>query len=422
MLLTGEKKLKYHRFKDSQIHIVYAILNSDIASRCGTPYLQKSLNQQLTNHIRDHLPTLRDNLQKQLNSLEKIAREYEEFSAEDPAGRAKVFMQIIQQFRADFEKSIEGSGNTETDINTHELSGGAKINRIFHERFPFEMVKIQYEEKELRKEINIAIQNIYGVRLGLFTPDKAFEAIVKKKIAHMRDPAIKCVDLVVSELQNSIAILTECVARYPLLRAEIEKIIGVQIQQRAQACKSHIELIINCELAYMNTNHEDFVGFNTFDNTNDNNNQTHTQKQRLGNQVIRKGYLSMSTGKNFFGGGNRDTWFVLTSEHLTWYKDNSEKERKQMLQLEGLKLRDGDTSIMTRRTSFCLFSPDGRNIYKDNRTLELTCTDVDEAESWKAAFLRAGVFPEKRSSHDEVRHFLHYHRHCILLFLLLLCI
>jgi hypothetical protein len=46
---------------------------------------------------------------------------------------------MIQQFNVDFEKSIEGSG---TEINTQELSGGAKINRIFHERFPFELVKV----------------------------------------------------------------------------------------------------------------------------------------------------------------------------------------------------------------------------------------------------------------------------------------
>lgn len=27
-------------------------------------------------------------------------------------------------------------------IDTYELSGGARINRIFHERFPFELVKV----------------------------------------------------------------------------------------------------------------------------------------------------------------------------------------------------------------------------------------------------------------------------------------
>lgn len=46
---------------------------------------------------------------------------------------------MIQQFSGDFEKAIEGSGDS---IDTKELSGGAKINRIFHERFPYELVKV----------------------------------------------------------------------------------------------------------------------------------------------------------------------------------------------------------------------------------------------------------------------------------------
>ena len=46
---------------------------------------------------------------------------------------------MVQQFSVDFEKRIEGSGD---QIDTAELSGGARINRIFHERFPFELVKV----------------------------------------------------------------------------------------------------------------------------------------------------------------------------------------------------------------------------------------------------------------------------------------
>ena len=34
-----------------------------MAERMGTPYLQRVLNQQLTNHIRETLPALRDRLQ-----------------------------------------------------------------------------------------------------------------------------------------------------------------------------------------------------------------------------------------------------------------------------------------------------------------------------------------------------------------------
>lgn len=39
----------------------------------------------------------------------------------------------------DFEKLIEGYGD---NIDTISLSGGAKINQIFHEVFPVELTKV----------------------------------------------------------------------------------------------------------------------------------------------------------------------------------------------------------------------------------------------------------------------------------------
>lgn len=71
---------------------------------------------------------------------------------------------MIQQLQTDFERTIEGSGSAQ--INTNELSGGAKINRLFHERFPFEIVKMEFDEKELRREIAFAIRNIHGIRVS----------------------------------------------------------------------------------------------------------------------------------------------------------------------------------------------------------------------------------------------------------------
>ena len=43
--------------------------------------------------------------------------------------------------------------------------------------------------------------------------------------------------------------------------------------------------------------------------------------RKLGNQVIRKGYMSIHN-LSLMRGGSRDYWFVLTSESLSWYKDD----------------------------------------------------------------------------------------------------
>ncbi len=40
-----------------------------------------------------------------------------------------------------------------------------------------------------------------------------------------------------------------------------------------------------------------------------------------------------------------------------------------------------------------------RNVYKDLRQIELACDTQEEVDSWKASFLRAGVYPEKDQVH-----------------------
>lgn len=50
-------------------------------------------------------------------------------------------------------------------------------------------------------------------------------------------------------------------SRYPRLREETERIIMSHVRSREQQCKEQLVLLIDCELAYMNTNHEDFIGF-----------------------------------------------------------------------------------------------------------------------------------------------------------------
>uniref|UniRef100_A0A8C1W071 Dynamin-2 n=1 Tax=Cyprinus carpio TaxID=7962 RepID=A0A8C1W071_CYPCA len=339
-----------------------------LADRMGTPYLQKTLNQQLTNHIRDTLPALRTKLQSQLLSIEKEVEEYKNFRPDDPSRKTKALLQMVQQFSVDFEKRIEGSGD---QIDTYELSGGARINRIFHERFPFELVKMEFNEKELRKEISYAIKNIHGIRTGLFTPDMAFETIVKRQIGKIKEPCQKCVDMVISELVNTVRQCTKKLAQYPMLREEMERIVTQHIRDRESRTKQQVLLLIDIELAYMNTNHEDFIGF-----------------------VIRKGWLTINN-IGIMKGGAKEYWFVLTAESLSWYKDDEEKEKKYMLQVDNLKFRDVEKGFMSSKHIFALFNTEQRNVYKDYRQLELACETQEDVDGWKASFLRAGVYPER---------------------------
>ncbi|XP_047215888.1 dynamin-2-like isoform X2 [Girardinichthys multiradiatus] len=385
-----------------------------LADRMGTPYLQKALNQQLTNHIRDTLPGLRSKLQSQLLSLEKEVEEYKNFRPDDPTRKTKALLQMVQQFGVDFEKCIEGSGD---QVDTNELSGGARINRLFHERFPFELVKIVFDEKELRREISHAIKNVHGVRTGLFTPDLAFETIVKKQIRKLKEPSLKFVDLVLTEVTALVMKCANKLNSYPRLREETERIVTTHVREREGKTKDQVLLLIDIELSYINTNHEDFIGFANLDyrrlddgsspgygnNSAQQRNIATNKKRAVPNQgeilVIRKGWLTLNI--SIMKGGSKEFWFVLTAESLSWYKDEEEKEKKYMLPLDNLKLRDVEKGFMSTKHIFAIFNTEQRNVYKDNRQIELACDSQEDVDSWKASFLRAGVYPEKDQVENE---------------------
>lgn len=81
----------------------------------------------------------------------------------------------------------------------------------------------------------------------------------------------------------------------------------------------------------MNTNHPDFVGFDklvsclsslyisTYFYSAAKGASGRKKTRTLGNQVIRKGWLSVAV--SLLKGSSREYWFVLTSESLTWYRD-----------------------------------------------------------------------------------------------------
>uniref|UniRef100_A0A673NI20 Dynamin-2 n=1 Tax=Sinocyclocheilus rhinocerous TaxID=307959 RepID=A0A673NI20_9TELE len=372
-----------------------------MAERMGTPHLQKALNQQLTNHIRDTLPGLRSKLQSQLLSLEKEVEEYKNFRPDDPTRKTKALLQMVQQFGVDFEKCIEGSGD---QVDTAELSGGARINRIFHERFPFELVKLFFWHLlfcfvflltvHLCPLTSCCLSVLCVLRTGLFTPDLAFEAMVKKQVIKLKEPCLKCIDLVIQELINTVRQCTNKLGSYPRLREETERIVTTYVRERENKTKDQVLLLIDIELSYINTNHEDFIGFANAQQRNIVN-----KKRAIPNQVIRKGWLTLNI--SIMKGGSKEYWFILTAESLSWYKDEEEKEKKYMLPLDNLKLRDVEKGFMSTKHIFAIFNTEQRNVYKDLRQIELACDLQEDMDSWKASFLRAGVYPEKDQVESE---------------------
>ena len=63
-----------------------------MAEKMGTGFLQKTLNQQLTNHIKDTLPALRGKLQSQILSMDKEVTDFKSYNPNDPNKTTKTLL------------------------------------------------------------------------------------------------------------------------------------------------------------------------------------------------------------------------------------------------------------------------------------------------------------------------------------------
>ena len=58
-------------------------------------------------------------------------------------------------------------------------------------------------------------------------------------------------------------------------------------------------------------------------------------------------------------------------------------------------------SVFGAHFIFQIFNTENKNIFKDHKTLDLSCRDADSLETWQASFLRAGVLPEYKKPEEE---------------------
>jgi dynamin GTPase len=90
---------------------------------------------------------------------------------------------------------------------------------------------------------------------------------------------------------------------------------------------------------------------------------TDKKKKPAGNMVLRKGWMGTPGGWS----GAKEQWFVLTSETLAWYKDQTEQKQVQLLRVEGLKLRDvqgGGGIFSGKKYQIEIYNPDQKYLFK----------------------------------------------------------
>lgn len=255
--INTRKPIKQSLKEEAEFFSSHPIYRS-IASRCGTPFLSKTLNRILMNHIRECLPELKKRLSKKIQETSAELASYGDPLYDSPNSKGALLLSIITKFSSDYKDAIDGKS---TDLSLNELYGGARINYIFNEIFASCLNLINPLTDLTSNEIRTAIRNATGPKSALFVPESSFELLVKKQIGRLDEPCLQCVELVFDELQRIVSQLeSKELLRFQVLRERVVEVVNTLLHKCRSPTKSMITNLIMVELAYINTNHPDFVG------------------------------------------------------------------------------------------------------------------------------------------------------------------
>ncbi|KAL9595280.1 MAG: hypothetical protein Q9219_006533 [cf. Caloplaca sp. 3 TL-2023] len=230
----------------------------NMATRCGTQFLAKTLNVTLMSHIRDRLPDIKARLNTLMGQTQQELASYgnKQFSGKEHRG--SLILQLMTRFASSFISSIDG---TSMEISTKELGGGARIYYIFNSVFGNSLETIDPIQNLSVLDIRTAIRNSTGPRPSLFVPELAFDLLVKPQIKLLEIPSQRCVELVYEEL---IKICHTCgsteLSRFPRLQAKLIEVVSDLLRERLGPASSYVESLISIQRAYINTNHPNFLG------------------------------------------------------------------------------------------------------------------------------------------------------------------
>lgn len=230
----------------------------NMATRCGTQYLAKSLNTTLMTHIRERLPDIKARLNTLMGQTQQELASYGDVAFTGKEHRGSLILQLMTRFASSFISSIDG---TSSEISTKELCGGARIYYIFNSVFGNSLETIDPTQNLSVLDIRTAIRNSTGPRPSLFVPELAFDLLVKPQIKLLEVPSQRCVELVYEEL---IKICHTCgsteLSRYPRLQGKLIEVVSDLLRERLGPCSFYVESLISIQRAYVNTNHPNFLG------------------------------------------------------------------------------------------------------------------------------------------------------------------
>ena len=226
---------------------------------CGVPALARALNRVLADAVRGALPTLASALD---DAVAARAAEVARLGAAPPgasaAARGALLLGLLESYARNFSGAIAGTSPT---LPLTELAGGARLRHVFQDVFVPAVSGLDPAAELGDGEVRTALKNAGGARGTLLIPDAPFELLTRRAVASLLPPCLACVSLAHAEvLRIAEDALPAGVDRFPSLRRELLASVEGLVAAGAAPAERMVRDLVACELAFINTDHPDFVG------------------------------------------------------------------------------------------------------------------------------------------------------------------
>jgi dynamin 1-like protein len=222
-----------------------------IADKNGQTYLSKRLSQLLIRHIHDSFPDLRIRVRDLISKHQELLDSY----GEPVTDKAQAIIDILTKFSQWYRDMIKGG---ESQVKATELVGGARIKYIFHKSFGQALSAIDPLDTLDSKAILTTALNKTGVSTAIHVP-AVFELLMTSQIKRLKDPSLRCVELVHEELGRFIDNCNDEVntqlMRFPRLREKIKEVLTKLLNERLPVTREAVTNLVSYKSAYIDTEH-----------------------------------------------------------------------------------------------------------------------------------------------------------------------
>ncbi|KAI1289190.1 Dynamin-1 [Halotydeus destructor] len=224
-----------------------------IMNRLGTKFLQQVLNKQLAEHIALSMPKIKALIEQwHTDSRLKLAA-YGDLE-EDEASMMTKLVTLVDYLKQNMAKSIGGANGEDADSG--KISTGFELREKLG-KYRDVLFNMVFDEKTVKRELYLKMQNMQGLESAIFPPDKAIIGITKSYIDKLIEPIKDAICDIEATMEVLIKELVETFNGYPKLKVAALRILRRQLKTCVATTNQRVSEFCDQDKVYIDTEAEE---------------------------------------------------------------------------------------------------------------------------------------------------------------------